>query len=178
MLKFGSKSKSGSSAKKTKKGQQQAAVDMNQLGMSNVLGVLFHDEEMDLFANLGDDNHFETMSASNYNSESDSELDVNRHRGDDKNISMQKSARNMLLSSKNSNTQFFAEGDAFGGSFVHADDGDGQGECFVNDCCFKKCKSMLILMFASIHFLLFFFHSFPRPRRRRRNAVHQRHGFR
>jgi len=109
---------------------------MNQLGMSNVLGVLFHDEEMDLFANLGDNNHFETMSASNYNSESESDYDINRHRGDDKNISMQKSARNMLLSSKNSNTQYFAEGDAFGGSFVHAGHGDGQGECFVcDDCC-------------------------------------------
>ena len=109
---------------------------MNQLGMSNVLGVLFHDEEMDLFANLGDNNHFETMSASNYNSESESDYDINRHRGDDKNISMQKSARNMLLSSKNSNTQYFAEGDAFGGSFVHAGHSDGQGECFVcDDCC-------------------------------------------
>ena len=49
---------------------------MNQLGMSNVLGVLFHDEEMDLFANLGDNNHFETMSASNYNSESESDYET------------------------------------------------------------------------------------------------------
>ena len=35
----------------------------------------------------------------------------------------------MLLSSKNSNIQHFAEGDAFGGSFIHADDGQGKW-CF------------------------------------------------